>query len=278
MINSYKENFSIDTSHTLSGESVGLYCCKDTGYRFFYPYDIAGDGKFYEQLQEYDWYYMSWKWEHEKALTYIESEMKILEVGCAQGSFLKKVQEEYQAVTTGLELNEKAVAEANSKGIEVYAETVQDHVKDHREKYDLVCSFQVLEHISDVKSFIQAQIDVLKSGGKLLACVPNNNSFIQYQEGGLLNFPPHHMGWWNEDSLANIEKVFPLKLVDCLFEPLQPQHIDWYTSIVGTRFFEKPILGSLFYRFRLREVAKKIVDKFSHKIKGHSILAIYEKL
>lgn len=277
--NSYQKFLNLEISHLMGNyKMISIYKCPDTGYRFFYPFDVAGDGKFYEHLQEYEWYYMLWKWEHKETAKLLKNGMKILEIGCAQGEFLKKIQQENGVEATGLELNKKAADQAAKSGLHVLIETIQEHAMRYNGNYDMVCSFQVLEHIGDVRAFLEAQIDCLKEGGKLIICVPNNDSFIKYENGGVLNYPPHHMGWWDSHSLQKIQELFPLKLEEIKYEPLQEHHFNWYIKLWAGKYLKVRVLKSIFFRFKFSELFKLYVQKRAKNIRGHSIMAIYTKV
>lgn len=228
----YLNAFKIDVSYLLKGiDEIFLLLCMDTGYKFFYPWDISGDGKFYEQLQEYDWYYMPWKWEHEQAFKLINPKDQILEVGCGSAGFLKEVNNRIKSISlTGLELNQAAIESGRKHGINILSELIQEHAQSYNGKYDIVCSFQVLEHISDIHSFMEAQIKTLKTGGKLIVSVPNNDGFLGDSEN-TLNIPPHHMGLWGESSLRKMGEYFGLKHISTHFEPLQDYHRSYYQFV-----------------------------------------------
>ncbi len=124
IITRYKNNFNIDVKQYFNEiEHIDIYRCTDTGYRFFYPFSVSGNSSFYEHFQQFDWYYMPWKWEHETALHYIKEQSKILEIGCAKGDFLKEVQKQKQCQCFGLEFNIEAIKSAQSKGINVSSNT-----------------------------------------------------------------------------------------------------------------------------------------------------------
>lgn len=279
IILNYQNKFKIDVSkyfHDLN--EIGIYECSKTSYRFYYPFDIDGDSEFYKKLQDFDWYYMPWKWEHEKVKTLLKGHENILEVGSGSFGFVEKMQNEGFSIS-GLELNEDSIIDAKRRNLNSIDESVQNHAKSHSNTYDVVCGFQVLEHISDVRSFLQALIDCLKIGGKLIVAVPNNDSFIRFSDGGLLNKPPHHMGLWDVTSLTKLAACFNLKLEKIYFEPLQDYHLDWYVnSIINKRF--KP-LGSLYKILRKLKLKRWVYHyaKLNQKnIKGHSILAVYKRI
>jgi 2-polyprenyl-3-methyl-5-hydroxy-6-metoxy-1,4-benzoquinol methylase len=275
----YKKQFGIEVQHFFNGiKDIKIYECINTKYRFFYPFNIDGDGSFYQFLQKFDWYYMPWKWEHEMTKNTLNGHEKILEVGCGGLGFVDKMSKLGFDVT-GLELNEDSVLKAKRNGFNVFNETIQEHSTGYFGKYDIVCSYQVVEHITNVKSFIQAQVDCLKKGGRLFISVPNNDSFIKYTKGGLLNFPPHHMGLWNTKSLTSLEALFNLKVEKVLFEPLQEYHFDWFVSSVFQKLVNKNKLVKLvFDRYTFKRLFRLFVRKNMSKIHGHSIMVIYKKV
>lgn len=279
LLKSYKKNLNIDTSQLLLNcKNVSLYLCKETGYRFFFPYEIAGDKKFYEHLQQFEWYYMPWKWEHKQAASFLKPNMKVLEVGCAKGSFLQKVINEYKVEAKGLELNEKAAKEGKDKGLEILTDTIQEHALQNPGKYDFVCSFQVLEHIGDVYPFIKANVDTLQFGGKLLISVPNNDGFLGIDNSNILNYPPHHMGWWNENSLINLGKIFNLKVVNVSYEPLQEYHKKYFWKVLISKYCSNRYISS----FVKKVMTISFFEKFflllvNKKFQAFTIQVLYEK-
>ncbi|ARV13800.1 class I SAM-dependent methyltransferase [Polaribacter sp. SA4-12] len=275
----YFESLEIDVSDFFEEiEKLYVFKCQQTGYMFYYPFNISGDSNFYKKLQKFDWYYMPWKWENEMTLKNLDGNEKILEVGSGGLGFIEKLKNKGFDIT-GLELNEESVRKGQEIGLEVLNQTVQDHANANKGKYDLVCSYQVLEHISDVYTFIKAQVDCLKTGGKLIICVPNNDSFIKLTNGGLLNCPPHHMGLWNKKSLSKISSIFGLKVDEVLYEPLQDYHLNWYIdSTKRERIFKNKYSRYLFKKLKMDNLYLKLITKFKNKIKGHSIMVVYSKL
>ncbi|MBN2730619.1 MAG: methyltransferase domain-containing protein [Bacteroidales bacterium] len=279
IIKVYKR-YNIDVSkYFLGREYVSIYRCNETNYHFYYPFNVTGDSRFYEHFQQFSWYYMPWKWEHEVAVRYIKSGDKIMEVGCAHGEFLKQINELYDlALSIGLELNQ--TAKENHTKIEILNETIQSYSNEHVGEFDVVCSFQVLEHITEPRSFISSSLDCLKPGGKLIVSVPNNDSYLK-NLGGCLNMPPHHVGLWNETSLKSISKLFPVKVNDIHFEPLQPYHIgDFFQSKHYSSY--PSILGKVIRKLHkitgVYAKRQKIILRDLQKTPGHTILVVFEKI
>lgn len=277
----YQEKFQLDIGYLFKETTViNLFRCTETGYRFYYPFHVSGDDVFYRHFGMYDWYYLSWKWEHEESLKYILPEDHVLEVGAANGNFLDGLKQRGIHRAVGLELNYNAAEEGGKRGLTIYTESVTDHAVTHSNQYDVVCSFQVLEHIPQVKEVIEAMVSCLKPGGKLIISVPNNDGYIKDNPlpSKILNMPPHHMGLWNEESLRNLSKVFPLEYVKACIEPLQPIHMDTYqyTRVKGL-LLNSEFLTKIYWKLRIHLLVRQLLKLFSRYIKGHSIMSIYTK-
>jgi SAM-dependent methyltransferase len=288
LIKRYANDFGINVSEVFTGLSnIELFKCNVTGYNFFYPLNIAGDAKFYEKLQEFPWYYMPWKWEHEQVFRAIQKleNPKVLEIGCAQGSFLKRLAET-NIECVGLELNKDAVKIANENRLTVFDATIQQHAASRIEYYDVVCSFQVMEHIGNIKEVLEASIQTLKKGGFLYISVPNNNSFLGLDADNLLNMPPHHMCLWDATSLGNLCKVFNIKECGFMLEPQQNYHINWYNSVIKNTMNEKRkeivkkigyTLGKRYFNLMYNILYKKLLRNYP-ELKNVTIVAVFTKL
>ena len=273
LIENYKKNSNIDIRPVLNSiENIYLYQCEDTGYRFFYPFNLAGDGPFYEKLELISWYYAEWKWDYDIAQNYIPNGSKVIDIGCGEGKFLSYLQNEKNCHCEGLELNEKAQQIALSNQLKVGNETIQEFSKMNKNAFDVVTFFQVLEHISDVDSFLKSAIEVAKPGAKIILAVPNNDPFyLTYDKDHFLNLPPHHMGWWNETSLTKLAELYNLSLIKLIKQPLE--HYTSYTQNFLKIKLKLP--GAL---VKLLTPIFKVLFYLNRKnINGASIMAIYQK-
>jgi SAM-dependent methyltransferase len=279
LINEWKKS-NIDVARFFLGlDEICLYECLDTGFKFFYPQNLEGDSRFYEDLQKFSWYYMPWKWEYEEALKLIRPDFSVLEIGCGPGDFLKKLKEK-NIKNLGLEFNDEAVKKCREKELAVYQETIQKHAQNNIEKYDLVCSFQVMEHIAEIKEAVSASLRTLKPGGLLVISVPNDDSFIRKDPLNLMETPPHHMSRWNGKTLKSLEKIFDIKLQKIHIEPLQDYHYRYYYRAMFGNKIDK-IFGPLGNYINLilgrTSLFLMVHTNLPKKIKGHSVMAVYQK-
>jgi SAM-dependent methyltransferase len=274
----YTKETKVDVSHFFTGlNKIELYQCNDTGYRFYYPFTIYGDDKFYQDLNQLNsWYYQDNRWEHPLALTLLKPADKVLEIGSGDGFFISLCKKNNITGITGLELNTASVAKAAKDGNIIYNETIQDYSQKHNGEYDVVCNFQVLEHIADVKSFIDASLLVLKKGGKMIIAVPNNNPYLfEWDDYHTLNLPPHHAGLWNKDVFKNIENTFAIKNIQSFTEPLGEMKHWFLVKIDHTKKTNplKAFLLSLVPGFIYKHYIKSNRDK----VEGRNILMVFEK-
>ena len=227
LIADWNRSFGVDISKELEGISgIDLYRCNETGLRFFMPISAAGSEDLYAQLQKFEWFYMPWKWEHEVLFSRLKAGEKVLEVGCATGSFIEKLcSAGFDA--EGIDFNPAAVAKGREKHLSISSIDLSSLVRCKPEGFEVVCSFQVLEHVTDPAAFIEGCIALLKRKGRLVICVPNNESFLKYQYN-LLDMPPHHMTQWSLNAFRALEKLFSLRLSCVKYEPLAAYHIDGY--------------------------------------------------
>jgi 2-polyprenyl-3-methyl-5-hydroxy-6-metoxy-1,4-benzoquinol methylase len=285
IISLYKQQLDIDVSRFFTSPSFYLFRCNDTGYRFYYPEGLDGDGKFYEALQNKlgKEYYHTWKFENQLAFDEIKPGDKVLDIGCGIGNFLIRAKEKTNNVV-GLELNQNAVNVCRQKDLTVFNEMIQEHAATHEDYYDVVCMFQVLEHIYDVKDFLEASLKVLKRGGKIIIGVPNNEPyFLGYDKYCTLNLPPHHMGLWNKDVFKQLEDLFNLALLKTEYDTsgrimaeayLRAKYISNVKSLPGRHSVKEKLLMAT---IGLVTLPLTIIKKIIKGIHGSHIASVFEK-
>jgi len=242
---------------------------------------MAGDSQLYEHLRKKPGYY-GIRQEHEVAEAFFEANDLVLEIGCGDGFFLKNLQQK-GIIVTGLEFNEDAVIFGQKQGLNILNQDIAVHAQQHPEKYDVVCCFQVLEHITEVHNFIAASLEALKIGGKLIVGVPNNNPFLyEHDKYHTLNLPPHHMGLWDATSLANLEKVFNMRLERILIERLQGDEREYYFKIQAQKLKAKAkplgvVYEKILLSMRPTRIRWQLQKTIARVVQGRNILALYIK-
>jgi len=281
IIDAYKKKLGINVEKFFKSIStIEIYKCLDTSYRFYHPFNITGDDSFYQELEKFPWYYMDWKWEHKIASEIIKKGDRVLEIGCAHGSFLKKIKDG-GAIVEGLELNSGAMNDCLKNKLLVYSDTIEKFSEAKKNIYDVVCSFEVLEHVAEVKSFIDSSLYALKPGGLMVVSVPNNDCLMFKYGDGTLNIPPHHMGLWTMNSLIKLQEYFPMKIESIHLEPLQKYHIGFAQRLSDRKVTEKLLEKFSFFAKFIEPIAKRLatlgVISVSEHIIGHTILAVFKK-
>ena len=267
---------------------IGFYHCPESDLKFFYPM-VTGSESFYENLQDIDWYYLDEKEEYEYAARYIQPSDVVLEIGCGKGAFAEKITaREY----VGLEFSRKAQTSASQKNIKVLNESIEQHSIDRAKKYSVVCSFQVLEHVAEIHSFIEASIKCLKPGGLLIYSVPSADSFVSSIKNYVLNMPPHHLSWWSDKSLQHISDIFALKVIDIHHEKLAEIHKQWYSYSILIKALENTIgyksdklLIDRSWLYQIMSMTSVLGSKWLKKglvdskalPNGHSVTCVYQK-
>lgn len=105
-------------------------------------------------------------------------DMRVLDIGCGGGLFLKKARE-LGAEVMGLELNDERAQYCISKHqLEIVKRPIEsEYWEQHEGSFDAVTLWDVIEHVNYPKETIQASARLLKPGGVLLLDTPARDAF-----------------------------------------------------------------------------------------------------
>jgi len=288
LVAEYKRLFDIDITYLIPDNCILLsrYRCVASGYRFYEPASIVGDSKFYEKLQQFKWYYMPDKWEFHEALQHIPASdvIKVLEIGSAKGDFMNMLRlHNPNASVTGLELNENAAQEAIGRGLDAIVMSSNIHMRKNMNSYDVVVSFQVLEHVPNPMDILNDAVNMLKVGGKLIVCVPDNSRHAHksiFLGADLpINMPPHHQGLWDIPSLAYLSKILPLQLNSIIVEPaIYSHHSNSYRGLLKKDLLNRfgKYIGWIIYAIA-RPFYNHALNHLNIFLPAHSLLAVFIK-
>jgi 2-polyprenyl-3-methyl-5-hydroxy-6-metoxy-1,4-benzoquinol methylase len=244
LVELYARTLKIDVASEFNHYTeVGYYYCNESDLRFFSP-AVVGSAAFYGKLQHYEWYYLQDKNEYEYAGQYVKQSDCVLDIGCGKGDFRQRIPTRRYI---GLEMNQAAIVEGEKKGIQIINESVRQHSQKNAGKYEIVCAFQVLEHVSNVRAFVGAAALCVKPGGLLILSVPSYDSFGKYATNFSLDLPPHHVSRWSDKALQNIANIFSLAVVEIWHESLQLLHKQFYAQTIASHalrsIFGRPYLN-----------------------------------
>lgn len=253
---------------------TGTICqfkCLDCDFRFFHPpAKLAGDGEFYHELSSrFPWYYEKDKWEFDTAGEIVGSLNKVgdlLEVGCGFGHFLARMQG--LCSVKGLEFNPQALDYCRQAGLNVTSEAMEDIPA---ESFDVVCAFEVLEHLPDPAEFIRQSNRLLRRNGSLILAVPDPLGYFSEADRVLLDMPPHHINGFTKKTFAMMAEKFGLEVQTILQEPLRFAHYRSYISnFIGAEppprkpaFYERVLYRLFGYRTMWDAELKKLGDKIT---------------
>lgn len=279
----WRSQYAIEVDDTfLALPEVNHWRCDRSGLEWYEPPQAAGGARLYEQLQKYPWYYMPDKWEFAASLRYLSRGSTVLEVGSGSGTFLK-VARSHGLQIAGVELNPSAAQQSRAMGFRVMEEDLRSLAVHESERYDAVCAFQVLEHVTDPVSFLADMLQLVRIGGVVVFAVPNDDvmSVIDPDHHNLLNQPPHHMSHWSRRAIHSCTSALPMKLLACRREPLQRHHIDWFVN--GFSGYVRHRLGGVAGRCVANRVTRTMAAAlcrvgFRHMIPGHTLLAVLERM
>lgn len=104
----------------------------------------------------------------------------VLDVGCG-GGILSEALAKAGAIVTGIDMSNAALnvakkhAEENHLKIQYEHSAVEDYAVKHPEKFDVVTCMELLEHVPDPQSVVNACADLTKPGGFIFFSTINRN-------------------------------------------------------------------------------------------------------
>lgn len=192
---------------------------------------------------------------------------RILDIGCGEGSFLKKFPpEKWQR--SGIEINKNlaAIARRTVQHAKIITTPVE-LAKLPEQKFDILTMWHVLEHIHNPKIVLKSLRKLISPNGYLVIEVPHGNSIYRmlFTIHWQLLLLPQHLFFWTGKSITHILKETGFQTVrvsypgiisfsgsSSLANVLRSKGCPNYASIiVACIFFPFTILISLiFYAYR----------------------------
>lgn len=99
------------------------------------------------------------------------ADKSVLDIGCGGGILTESLASQGAAHTTGIDLCEPALAVARSHAISLglaidyQTMSAEDYARTHAQQLDVITCMEMLEHVPNPQSIVQACYDALKPGG-----------------------------------------------------------------------------------------------------------------
>jgi 2-polyprenyl-3-methyl-5-hydroxy-6-metoxy-1,4-benzoquinol methylase len=131
---------------------------------------------------------------------------KIIDVGCGAGYFLEEAKKRGWEVY-GTEYSEKAVEVCLNKGINIKKGKLDDKLFEGME-FDIVTSFEVIEHINNPNEEVAFFNKLLRKGGLFYCTTPNFNCVLRYyfkSNYSIITYP-EHLAYFTKSTLKKLIK------------------------------------------------------------------------
>jgi len=185
------------------------------------------------------------------------SPLRLLEVGCGPGWALE-VFAQAGLDARGIDVSPAAVERACARGLRAEAVDIEQESIAARveERFDVVASLEVLEHLLDPLAALAKIGDVLAPDGRLLISLPNEIHALRRAEilAGRLSFGGHDDPHIRHFDLKAAERLFAaagLRVVDRLDDSIVPPRRKWLRRIAAPAVRLLPRLFSLAHVFLL---------------------------
>lgn len=131
---------------------------------------------------------------------------KLLDVGCGIGYFLLEAKKR-NWVVYGTEYTDKAVEICNNLGINMQ-KGVLDPSNYQPGSFDIITSFEVIEHINNPQREIDHFKQLLREGGLVYITTPNWNSLLRYRFKSAYNVItyPEHLSYYTKSTITKLFK------------------------------------------------------------------------
>ncbi|RLD29645.1 MAG: hypothetical protein DRI70_02125 [Bacteroidetes bacterium] len=200
--------------------------CTHCMFGFAWPF-LAGNDKIYSALYYKDFSYPADKWEYDRAIEIIGNldlspDSSLLELGAGNGSFLDKVatiiQDKQYIYST--EYSNAGVEEIKRKGYNCFNKSISDLPAPNLPEFDIICMFQVLEHMDDLKQVFQSLDKLCKETSHVIIAVPNGTLRRFYDRMGVhLDVPPIHVGSFTPKTFHFLGKKHGWEVIETCTEP-----------------------------------------------------------
>ena len=132
----------------------------------------------------------------------------VLEIGSGIGLVGAYIRQNVNTVFyTGIELDKQAFEKSRELGLNTINSDFRE-MENLESTYNVIMMWEVIEHLQDLKLFVELAYKKLDKGGRIILSTPNYNKIHNYpnrEESQLFqNLPPIHLNFFTLENIKNI--------------------------------------------------------------------------
>jgi 2-polyprenyl-3-methyl-5-hydroxy-6-metoxy-1,4-benzoquinol methylase len=208
----HEKHYGVEITSDLGFRDYDVIRCQKCALEFAWPMEQGGEA-FYEWITRQRSYYPVQRWEWPLVAGLIKQyaadtgrAVRVLEIGCGAGDFLRMFGPGDRVHATGLDLTPSVVARCRADGLDVHCENLASYLARESERFDFAVAFHCLEHVPNPKAFATSVAAALNPGGRIFFSTPYSPMSFERGWYDPLNHPPHHVTRWRArayQALAN---------------------------------------------------------------------------
>jgi 2-polyprenyl-3-methyl-5-hydroxy-6-metoxy-1,4-benzoquinol methylase len=250
--------------------------CSKCGLEWFAP-AVPGDAQFYHELMRATPYDPD-RWEFGLVASALTSGDHVVDLGCGDGGLIRRIDRQ-TGRAIGVDTNQDAIERLVVDGYEGSNECFETFAAREPGAFDVVCAFQIAEHLADVDELLAPARALLRPDGRLYLSVPNRERAARGQLESL-DLPPHHLSRWARPQLEALGSRRGFSLLRVTYAPAMygdvvqtvearlRSHLPRRVARIARRLLLGPRRHSLFTRLGAYERCR---------LRGHTMLAEYRR-
>ncbi|MCX7966168.1 MAG: class I SAM-dependent methyltransferase [Syntrophorhabdaceae bacterium] len=198
------------------------------------------------------------------------------DIGAGFGIFLEELKKFWPfAKTIAIEPSHEMAEICRKKGLDVIESPIEDIAPEHYQ-FDLLTSFELLEHLHDPHNFIKNSYSLLKDNGYFYLTTLNGLGFdiqLLWDKSKSVT-PPHHLNFFNPQSVSLLLDKAGFKVI----EVSTPGKLDW--DIIEGGFINEGIDPGRFFKTVIRygsEASKRELQNWISKYNFSSHMRVIAK-
>ncbi|MCJ7800972.1 MAG: class I SAM-dependent methyltransferase [Candidatus Marinimicrobia bacterium] len=273
------------TDYLVSRESFEIMECNDCSLRFTSPIPNNNEIGNYYKSDDYISHtgrgnsiinkiyrivrYFTLHSKKKKVIKFSQNQSgSILDIGCGTGNFLKIMKQSGWKIN-GVEINDTARGIAKNNTGSVILNQIEFF--ESKQKYDVITLWHSLEHLHDLKRYLNKISISLNANGMVMIAVPNYQSFDAdyFKQYWAAYEVPRHLYHFSFDAIVKLLEKFKFKLLQSVQLPFDSSYISLLSemSVRKKQNIVKAFLVGLKSYFAGRRDTKR----------GSSILYVFKK-